>query len=310
MSLSLDLLRTFLAVHRTGSITAAAQTLGLSQPAVTAQVRALEAALDRPLFDRLPRGVAPTAAADELARRVAGSLDALAEVVGAELPSGRSVHLGGPAEFLCEQVMPVLAPLVADGLRLRTTFGLTDDLLAELAAGRLDLVVATVRPRLRGVRAEPLYDEEFVLVAAPGVTMDAPVVAYAEDLPIIRRYWRTVFGRRATMTAGAIVPDLRGVLAAVRAGAGISVLPAYLCADELAAGRLVALATPEVPPLNTGYLAVRAGGLAVPAVATVHRHLSEEFRRRLGSGPLAVEPVGEGVELGGHPGQDTASGQA
>ncbi|MFE3455179.1 LysR family transcriptional regulator [Nonomuraea sp. NPDC059194] len=281
MSLSLDLLRTFLAVHRTGSITAAAQTLGLSQPAVTAQVRALETALDRPLFDRLPRGVAPTAAADELARRVAGSLDALAEVVGSELPAGQSVHLGGPAEFVCVEAVPVRAPLVAEGLMLRTTFGLTDDLLAELAAGRLDLVISTVRPRVRGVQAEALYDEEFVLVAAPGVPMDAPIIAYAEDLPIIRRYWRTVFGRRASMTARAIIPDLRGVLAAVRAGAGISVLPAYLCAADLAEGRLVALAAPEVPPLNTGYLAVRAGGLARPAVAMVYRRLLEEFRRRL-----------------------------
>ncbi|MEU7898937.1 LysR family transcriptional regulator [Nonomuraea sp. NPDC049152] len=281
MSLSLDLLRTFLAVHRTGSITAAAQTLELSQPAVTAQVRALEAALDRPLFDRLPRGVAPTAAADELARRVAGSLDALAEVVGSELPSGQSVHLGGPAEFVCVEAIPVLAPLVAEGLVLRTTFGLTDDLLTELAAGRLDLVISTVRPRVRGVQAEALYDEEFVLVAAPGVPMDGPIIAYAEDLPIIRRYWRTVFGRRASMTARAIIPDLRGVLAAVRAGAGVSVLPAYLCADDLAAGRLVALASPEVPPLNTGYLAVRAGGLARPAVATVYGHLLAEFRGRL-----------------------------
>ncbi|WP_327092104.1 LysR family transcriptional regulator [Nonomuraea sp. NBC_01738] len=281
MPLSLDLLRTFLAVHRTGSITAAAQTLGLSQPAVTGQVRALETALDRPLFDRLPRGVEPTAAAHELARRVAGSLDALAEVVGDELPQGRGVHVGGPAEFLCAEVIPVLAPLVARGLLLRITFGLADDLLAELAAGRLDLVVATVRPRVRGVVAEPLYDEEFVLVAAPGVRADAPLVAYAEDLPIIRRYWRTVYGRRATMTAGAIIPDLRGVLAAVLAGAGVSVLPAYLCAADLAAGRLVSLATPEIAPLNTGYLAARAGGLAVPAVARVHRHLTEEFRGRL-----------------------------
>ncbi|MER6944647.1 LysR family transcriptional regulator [Nonomuraea sp. NPDC000554] len=282
MPISLDLLRTFLAVHRTGSITAAAQTLGLSQPAVTAQVKALEAALDRPLFDRLPRGVAPTAAADELARRVSSSLDALDAVVESELPSEQSVHLGGPAEFLCEVVLPLLAPLVRDGLRLRTTFGLSDDLLADLAAGRLDLVVSTIRPRVRGVQAEPVFDEEFVLVAAPGVAASgpagAPMIAYAEDLPIVRRYWRTVYGRRPSMSAQVVIPDLRGVLNAVRAGMGVSVLPAYLCGRDLDAGTLVALAEPELPPINTGYLAARSGGLARAAVARVHAHLLETLR--------------------------------
>ncbi|TMR11617.1 LysR family transcriptional regulator [Nonomuraea turkmeniaca] len=291
--ISLDLLRTFLAVHRTGSITAAAQTLGLSQPAVTAQVKTLESALDRPLFDRLPRGVAPTPAAEELARRVAVSLDALDEVVQSELPSDEAVHLGGPAEFLCEVVMPMLAPLVRDGLRLRTTLGLADDLLADLAAGRLDLVVSTIRPRVRGVHADPLYDEEFLLVAAPSLgdalraagsgigprtLAGMPLVAYAEDLPIVRRYWRTVFGRRPAMAAQIVIPDLRGVLSAVRAGMGVSVLPAYLCGSDLDAGTLVTLADPEEPPINTGYLAVRSGAQARPAVARARAYLLEAFR--------------------------------
>ncbi|GAA4990692.1 DNA-binding transcriptional LysR family regulator [Nonomuraea thailandensis] len=276
--LSLDLLRTFLAVHRTGSITAAAQTLGLSQPAVTAQVKTLESTLDRPLFDRLPRGVAPTPAADELARRVAPGLDALDEVVAAELPSGEAVHLGGPAEFLSEVVMPMLAPLVRDGLRLRVTLGLSDDLLHDLAAGRLDLVLSTIRPRLRGVQSDPVYDEEFLLVAAPGVGPSEPLVAYAEDLPIVRRYWRSVYGRRPSMAAQVVMPDLRGVLSAVRAGMGVSVLPAYLCRRDLAAGTLVTLAEPEEPPINTGHLAVRSGAQARPAVARVREHLVRELR--------------------------------
>ncbi|MGP4099443.1 LysR family transcriptional regulator [Nonomuraea sp. KM90] len=287
--LSLDLLRTFLAVHRTGSITAAAQTLGLSQPAVTAQVKTLESVLDRPLFDRLPRGVAPTPAADELARRVSPGLDSLDEVVESELPSDEAVHLGGPAEFLCEEVMPMLAPLVRDGLRLRFTLGLSDDLLAGLAAGRLDLVLSTVRPRLRGVRADAVYDEEFVLVASPEVARSVsgagprelagvPLVAYAEDLPIVRRYWRGVFGRRPTMAAQVVIPDLRGVLSAVRAGVGVSVLPAYLCRRDLAAGALVKLAEPPEAPINTGYLAVRSGAQARPAVAEVRSHLIRSLR--------------------------------
>jgi DNA-binding transcriptional LysR family regulator len=270
VSVSLDLLRTFLAVHRAGSITAAAEQLGLSQPTVTAQLKTLEAALGRPLFDRLARGVRPTSAGDELARRVADPIDALRGLVLDEaLPTATTVHLGGPADFLCALVLPALADRLADGLQVRTTFGLPDDLLDRLADRSLDLVISSTRPRRAGIRATPCYDETFALVAAPRWSTGTPVtspeplrkiplVAYAEEAPIIRRYWRTVFSTRLSRTADLVVPDLRGVLAAVRAGAGASVLPTYLCEKELASGEVVLLADPELPPLNTIYLATRA----------------------------------------------------
>jgi DNA-binding transcriptional LysR family regulator len=274
--LDLMLLRTFLAVHRAGSFTAAGALLGLSQPTVTSQVRALEAQLDRQLFERLPRGVASTSVADELAAQVAGPLDELAAVAGRGRPDGASaepVHLGGPTEVLSVRVLPALAPLVEQGLRLRVTTGLADDLLDGLRAGRFDLVLSAIRPRGRSVVAVPLMDEEFVLVAAPvwadrigpvgcddaGPLHEAPLVAYAEDLPILRRYWRHVFHTRLTRSPTIVVPDLRGVLAAVVAGAGITVLPRYPCAGELDTGELVALLDPDDPPINTGFLAQRAG---------------------------------------------------
>lgn len=158
---------------------------------------------------------------------------------------------------------------------MRIRFGLVDGLLEDLRTGDLDLVVSSVRPRVQGVTGMPLYDEEFVLVAAPswqsrlpgdapdGVELAAiPVVAYAENLPIIRRYWRSVFERRPDdLRTICIVPDLRGVRSAVVAGAGMSVLPRYLADDDLASGALVALHTPEVAPLNTVYLATRTGDL-------------------------------------------------
>ncbi|MFD3454999.1 LysR family transcriptional regulator [Streptomyces sp. NPDC058691] len=289
--LDLGLLRTFLAVHRAGSLTTAARMLGISQPTVTAQVRALEQQLGRQLFERLPRGVAATGVADELAGQVAGPLDALAEVTqrgraGLEAPP-EPVHLGGPAEMVAARVLPALAPLVARGLLLRVTTGLADDLLDGLHAGRFDLVLSPVRPRGRTLAAVPLMDEEFVLVAAPdwaerigplrcedpGPLHDVPVVAYAEDLPILRRYWRHVFRTRLSARPAVVVADLRGVLAAVVAGAGISVVPRYLCEAELASGALVALLAPDDPPINTGYLAERAGAPTRPAVTAVRERL-------------------------------------
>ncbi|MEV5725152.1 LysR family transcriptional regulator [Streptomyces pharetrae] len=292
----LNLLRTFLAVYRSGSFTAAAGLLGVSQPTVTTQIRALERQSGRELFERLPRGVAPTAVAHDLAARVAAPLDALAAATGQDTGADERaapVHLAGPAELMCARVLPALAPLTAEGLRLRVTLGLTEALLEELRAGRHDLVIATYRPRGRALTAMPLMDEEFVLVAAPlwagrlsgrvaaegpDALRAVPLVAYAEDVPIARRYWRHVFGTRLSRPAAVTVPDLRGVLAAVVAGAGFTVLPRYLCLDELSSGALVPLLEPEDPPINTGYLVQRPGRPENPDVTRVRDLLLEAGR--------------------------------
>jgi DNA-binding transcriptional LysR family regulator len=284
--LDLNLLRTFLAAHRTGSFTAAAQQLGLSQSTVTAQIRGLEQRLDQELFERRARGVAPLPYADELAAVLAAPLDQLAHVAGRRSGIATApVHIAGPAEFLGAVLLPALAPLVADGVRLRVTTGLTGPLLDELRAGQHDLVVATQRPRGRSLRATPLMDEEFVLVAAPALAerlagrelpealQDVPLVSYAEDLPIARRYWRHVFGQRLHIQAAVTVPDLRAILAAVVAGAGWSVLPSYLCRAELASGALRLLHHTDDPPINTGYLVQRPDAPANPDAVRVRDHL-------------------------------------
>ncbi|MGW9212936.1 LysR family transcriptional regulator [Embleya sp. NPDC055664] len=296
--LDLSLLRTFLAVHRAGSFTGGARVLGLSQPTVTTQIRALERRLGRTLFERLPRGVAATPVADDLAVRVAAPLDALAEVTEPDRfgvdPPAEPVHLAGPADILCTLVLPALVPLIERGVLLRIATGLTDDLLEGLRAGRHDLVLATIRPRGRTLAAVPLMDEEFVLVAAPvwarrvdpariaaegpAALRGIPLVSYAEDLPIARRYWRHVFGTRLTERAAITVPDLRGVLAAVVAGAGLTVLPRYLCAAELATGALVPLLTPDDPPINTGFLVRRAGAAQHPHLGLVEQRLIRAAR--------------------------------
>ncbi|GAA3803775.1 LysR family transcriptional regulator [Cellulomonas soli] len=300
----LNLLRTFLAVYRAGSLTAAAPLLRLSQPTVTTQLRTLEQHLDRELFTRLPRGVEPTPIAHELAAQVAAHLDALATLDGPAglegqggTPGARrsTVHLAGPAELVCTRILPALAPLVADGLQLHVATGLTDQLLDELRTGQHELVVSTRRPTGRALTCVPLDLEEFVLVTTPAwrqrvdarlqehgacvVVHDVPLVAYADDLPIARRYWRTVFGKRLSARASLTVPDLRGAVAAVAAGAGCSVLPRYLCEAEIAAGRLVVLHEPDEAPTNRNHLVLRPGAEANPDVLLVRDRLVQAAAR-------------------------------
>ena len=295
---SLDLLATFLEIYRAGSLSAAAQRLGVTQPAVTGQLARLEEQIGEPLFARSSKGVTPTPRAAALAARVSLHLDGLRDALGsteAEPALRGTVRIGGAAEIMTLRVLPALAPLTGRGLYLHATFGLAQHLLTELAADRLDLVVSAIRPTHPALLAVPLVDEEFLLVGPPSMarTVDAdrlqtkpadalaalPLVAYGEELPILRRYWRSEFGHRPANPVALVAPDLRAVLAAVEAGAGISALPRYLAEPALAAGRVIRLHSPEAPPLNTIYLAVRRGAPTNSALTVVRERLTDAAAR-------------------------------
>ncbi|WP_416970140.1 LysR family transcriptional regulator [Streptomyces sp. 4F14] len=281
--MDLALLRTFVTVHRAGSFTRAAALLGLSQPAVTSQIRTLERQVGRPLFLRQARGVTPTTIGDELAHKAAPHLDALVEIAETGLDedsSLRTLHLAGPPEFTAEQALPALTELTGDdgqGLALRASFGNAEEVLEGLAAGHHDLAISTARPRGPLLTATPLCDEEHVLVAAPrwaGTALEnLPVVEVHESLPFVARYWASVFDSLPAASGTVIVPDLRAVLACAVAGAGLAVLPRYLCGPALERGDVVALHEPAVPPLRTYFLVVRTGTLAMPHIARAHERL-------------------------------------
>ncbi|THV34688.1 LysR substrate-binding domain-containing protein [Glycomyces buryatensis] len=251
-------------------------------------------------------------------REVRGPIADLDRIVERDFgnpPLGKPLHVGGPAEFLTSRVVPAVGDLVADGMRLRFDFGLADELLARLADGELDLVLSTIRPRMCGITATALVDEEFALVASakacaripagrlaaegPAVLEEFPLIAYAEYLPIVRRYWRDVFASASIRAPAVVVPDLRGVLAVVKSAGGISVLPTYLCADDLAGGELVALLEPEIPPINTLYLATRSGAMVDADLATLHDHLLAKARLWNGSSGEVERVTGRRARIWG-----------
>jgi DNA-binding transcriptional LysR family regulator len=275
-------LQSFLAVYRTGTVTRAAQELHLSQPAVTAHLRSLEAELKRPLFIRLPRGVSPTPLADRLAREVTSPLDSLSATASGFRPdadlTNATLLLGGPADVLAEVVLPLLAPLVDQGLSVRVRTGLTSELVAALGVGELDLVIATTPTRHRSITLTPLFEEVLALTASPrlasrlsrttelssialsawpSLLADHPLVAFAENAPLVRRYWRSVFGLGTPPAPRVVFDDLRAIGRSVASMSAWSVLPTYLVGQDVERGDLVFLTEPPTPPTNTLYLATR-----------------------------------------------------
>ena len=107
------LYRTFLAVLREGSLSAAARALGLTQPTVGRQVEALEQALGLALFTRSLHGLAPTEAAAEL-RPHAQALEAGAAAL-LRAASGRGEELHGTVRVTASEIIggEVLPPIIA-----------------------------------------------------------------------------------------------------------------------------------------------------------------------------------------------------
>lgn len=283
-------LRTFLDAYRSGSLTRAANRLGITQPAASAHIQSLEASFGKALFNRVARGVSPTAAADDLARAIAPHLDALeTSLDGLKLRSGNlqgTIHIAGPAEFLSVQLVPALVPLQTDGLKFRLQTGNRERVRALLDEGTVDLAVTTSAPDEATHGYAEIGRERLLLVAAPeisqqirGRSLDAaflgklPCLAYDEHVPLVREFIQAVFGETPVYQAVMTAPDLRLLANAVAAGAGWSVLPDYLAADYLADGRMVELPTIRPGPENLLYLVWNKGASRHPRIAYVRDHI-------------------------------------
>jgi DNA-binding transcriptional LysR family regulator len=282
----LDLLGTFLEVHRARSITSAAHQLRLSQPSVSERLARLEEHLGQSLFVRTSRGVSPTPDGDRLAARIREPVDRLRAVWESLAPDiAGTVRVGGPADVVTSRVVPALAPLSMRGVRIDYTLGRSRDLFVCLAEGNLDIVVSTYRPTSTALRSHGLIDEEFVLIGAPSLarSIDSallrhdpaaalahlPLVAYDDDLLIIDRYWTGQFGHAPDSPVHVIVPDLRGVVAAVVAGAGISAVPRYLAEPAVTRGSVEILYRPQEATINTIFLVIRADDATSAATSAV-----------------------------------------
>ena len=282
-----DWLRTFLAVYRSGSVTAGAQHRGLTQPAASQHLAALEGSLGGALFVRTPGGMEPTQQGRELYARVAEPLDGLEAVlrdldVGALRLPAPAVRVGSSPEFFSAVV---LGRLVALDVAVTATFGTDAELFAQLERGDLDIVVTSSTPPRRTIAATTIGHHRFVLVAAPDTAPSSPLssleevatwlrdrswVSYSLELPRTRRFWQSALGHPFPGRLRLVAPDLRAVLKAVELGLGVSLLPDFVCAESLAHGRVVELfPVSQLTPGEPLFACTRSGGLARGDVRTL-----------------------------------------
>jgi DNA-binding transcriptional LysR family regulator len=87
--------------------------------------------------------------------------------------------------------------------------------------------------------------------------LEQPWIAYSDELPIIRRYWHSVFHRRPSIEPRMTVQSLLLVRRAVELGMGLSVLPRYLCEQAIREKQLKVIGNPLSPVVNDLWVATR-----------------------------------------------------
>jgi DNA-binding transcriptional LysR family regulator len=237
-------LQYFVAVVRHGQFTRAAEELWITQPALSQQVRRLEAELGVALLRRTPRGVLPTPAGEELLAR--------AETVLAELAHARSDmdrHAGATRGRVRVAATAADAPRLPaalaafhqahPGLQVAMRHASAGEVAGLVRSGAVDVVVAAVdREPPPGVEAEPLADEPMRAIVAPDDELAAAGRVGLEDLrgrPFILAEPDTPLRRTVLEACQAVgfspvplfeVSDPAAVRFLAHAGLGVSVVPA------------------------------------------------------------------------------------
>jgi DNA-binding transcriptional LysR family regulator len=167
-------LAAFCEVVERASFSLAAERLGVTQPAVSLQVRALEKRLGTKLLDRSGRRVAPTEAGLRLYRG-AQRLLALEEQLVDELTGGAEGELQGVLEIGSSTGPSIMLALLMcefqrehPGVQIALSVFDTQRVVERVAARQIELGVVGAAPRHRGVQFEPFFRDEVILVVPPG----------------------------------------------------------------------------------------------------------------------------------------------
>ncbi|MFK3972066.1 LysR family transcriptional regulator [Pseudomonas sp. NPDC087358] len=185
--LNLNHLHTFAQVIQHGSFSAAAQRLGLTQPAVSLHIRQLEARLNLRLIERVGKRIKPTSAGSTLLEHI-GRIDAVVEDALLDLSSHAQGVAGqvviGTGATACIHLLPPLLQVLRrqfPALDVRVSTGNTDGILRAVEENRLDLALVTLPAGGRSLSVTPLLDDEFVAIFSHE-QQDLPAVITAQAL--------------------------------------------------------------------------------------------------------------------------------
>jgi DNA-binding transcriptional LysR family regulator len=272
-------LETFRVVADAGKVAGAARLLNLSQPAVTAQIRQLEAEFGRSLFTRHAGGMTLTEAGRRLldyARRVHDLLEEGIDQTGTLEQPGGHLHLAASTTIAGHVLPPLLKAYLAQArpAGLRLDVGNSEEVLAKVRGGLVSLGLVEGLARAPGVAMEPFLRDELVAVRPVGGPADLAAVRSASGLATVPLLWREdgsgtravvarafrAAGQRLHPRVGDLVMGgTEAIKTSVLAGLGIGFLSRWSIQRELAHGELEVIPLPDLS-IHRTFSWVQAGG--------------------------------------------------
>lgn len=252
-------LRTFVTIVDLGGFTRAGRRLGLSQSAISQQMRALEDGLSRKILLRNGKVVRPTPAGEVLldyARQILTKFDEAHRVLNAYEASERGVLRVGCGGAGCESLLPPLLVKFRQAhpqYEVQVRSGDPVDTVERLGQGDLDIGLVTLPTTDANLRTFELGRDEIVAIVGPEHAWagrrsveaadfaDQPLVAYRRRSDAFQLLQRTLLEAGVFPEIAMEVDRSRGAVELVRAAVGIAVVPRWSVVDDIAAGRLAAL---------------------------------------------------------------------
>jgi DNA-binding transcriptional LysR family regulator len=282
--LDLHKLNIFLTIARLRNFTRAAEHLHMTQPTVSQQLAALEAALGTPLIERDTRRLRLTSAGEALLpyaeKMVALSGEATDAVRGAAGLEESTLRLG-VGHTLATYVLPDLFSRyrkVFPRFRAKITVGNTADLLALLVADSIDLALVGSPAAHPEVITHPFMRDRLVVIVAPGDEWAGR--SEVEPTELLTRVFLTrepgsalhatverLFGAGALDADNVILlGETEAIKRSVEAGLGVALIQGIAVEREVAVGSLRTLKLTEADDSRT-YLTARHSARKLPAAA-------------------------------------------
>jgi len=284
-----ELLRTFVAVVDMRSFTRAAQSLGITQPAVSAQVKRLQQLLGGDLMDKSAPGVLLTSLGESVlgsARRLLAINDQILTLAAAPAVLAETIRVGAPGDFIGD----ILWRTVARSKEARPDIGFhvkscSSDILArDVRQGELDVaVVVSGTDRNNGARYH--WTEPMVWVRAASTRIDpeapVPLVSHGDKCLMHRHVADALESAGRTYKLAFTETSITSLVTAVGAGLGVMALPQC---TSLPAGLTIwdDAPLPPLPPIVCNVF-VRPG--ADEAAARFAQNLAAAFAEGQGLAP-------------------------